>query len=485
MARTVDRQIIDYYVRGDMKPLKFVTKRAGQKVQISFEQGYANAILRDGTCQKVRTGGFSAIFDRYNPALTALGLASWWEHRKIKNSGFTGFVFIASEMAVVPYRLTPGRVKCNFRSSFDEVLGIERDGILDSLCIRKQGLRARRARGVARRDVFRKIARAEAAPSRRRVHAAAAPLISAEANIDVGGLIIRALITKPAPGRMWPAVLFFSGSGEIDRFGFAGDVDTGIRQFADGMTKHNFLAMTLDTPGSGDTKLGRNGLHRTFKTSVQESVRILDYLLCRDDVAADSVVIVGHSLGGLLALLTSIERPGKVRGVALLAAPGRAIEEVIEDQIAWRSERLGLPKDSKDAQIDDLRKFVEAIRNIEVWEPGNIPDHFLAMESEKLWMKDLIGLNPSRILEKLTCRIALFQGGRDIEISPQKDALQLLNAAYGAGISVQLHLYPHLDHLFMQAAPHAGMEVYSDATRQVAPEAITDLAAFVTAATSI
>ena len=458
-------------------PVAFERESKGRSLKISFEASKAQVILPDGSSQVIETGEISAVFDNNLIGLTALYCALWWDEDMFYTNGFTGRVFIASQLVTAPYKLVPQPNGRSFRSSFDEIIDLNNDGGLVALSMPKQAITVQREDSISRNDVLLRLSevRPLRKPQRR------TPLFSlhaTEVDIPAGELILRGLVTHPDGAGPWPAVLFLPGSGSIDRFGLADEIDTGLREVADTITIRDFLTVTADKPGAGDTSAGASALERTFENTVEEAAAVLDFLLARPDVNSKQIAVVGHSLGGLVALRLATMKPNHIQAVAILATPGRNLDHVIEDQILWRARQLKLPDDAVQAQVDDLRSFVNAVRHVGEWRPGMVPDRFLAAARSRLWMKQLVTLDPADLVSKLHCPLGIFQGERDVQISSQKDAIRLVEAARQAGVPVEMHIYPDLDHLFKPATSDASIDAYFDPSRRVDAQMIDDLATF-------
>lgn len=90
-------------------------------------------------------------------------------------------------------------------------------------------------------------------------------------------------------------------------------------------------AIALDTYGSGLSKLNDGGASEQSVESITKDVAgLLDALKVRG-----KVVIVGHSMGGIIASLFAASLPDLVRGVVLIGPvnPSHAMAEVFERRI--------------------------------------------------------------------------------------------------------------------------------------------------------
>ena len=95
--------------------------------------------------------------------------------------------------------------------------------------------------------------------------------------------------------------------------------------------------LRVDLPGFGGTS--RQG--RRVWTIEARAALLLAWL---DELDVDQVVVVGHSMGGPIALALADLAPGRVLGVGLLASPGvRPHRAFIQGRVVWLSWLMRLP----------------------------------------------------------------------------------------------------------------------------------------------
>ena len=92
--------------------------------------------------------------------------------------------------------------------------------------------------------------------------------------------------------------------------------------------KSSTRCISLDTPGSGLSELGHG--EQSVATIAKDAIGLLDVLNVRE-----KVVMVGHSMGGIVASYLAAEYPDRVKGVVLLGPvnPMPALAEVFGTRI--------------------------------------------------------------------------------------------------------------------------------------------------------
>lgn len=79
-----------------------------------------------------------------------------------------------------------------------------------------------------------------------------------------------------------------------------------FREIAYAVAKKGFRVMRFELRGFGDSE-GEDFRTTDFSTEVRDNRAALDYLMSRDDVDKDHVVVMGHSTGGMIAGLLASE----------------------------------------------------------------------------------------------------------------------------------------------------------------------------------
>lgn len=127
-----------------------------------------------------------------------------------------------------------------------------------------------------------------------------------------GGIAV--LLARPAEGalRGSPALLL-PGFGQNRLTWEVGDLSLPARIAARGRATY-----VLEQRGTGLARRFGERLAASVDDLLEDVLAAIE--VARQDAGADRLVLVGHSLGGLLALRAAAERPGAVSGVVTLAA---------------------------------------------------------------------------------------------------------------------------------------------------------------------
>lgn len=96
----------------------------------------------------------------------------------------------------------------------------------------------------------------------------------------------------------------------------------------------------MDTYGSGLSKLFQSHPENSIQAIAKDAIALLDALS-----VTQKVVVVGHSMGGIVASELSATYPERVEGVVLLGPvhPGPKITEVFEARIGVVEKSMSSP----------------------------------------------------------------------------------------------------------------------------------------------
>ena len=128
--------------------------------------------------------------------------------------------------------------------------------------------------------------------------------LAEEAAIRVGA--IDAVLTTPADVEKPPVALLIAGSGSIDHDGNGPQIKPAtLKKLSAELVARKIATLRYDTRGAGGWKpeFGRHEDFR-FKDYVDDAAALVNYL--RGSGKFSRVILVGHSEGGLVAILTFI-----------------------------------------------------------------------------------------------------------------------------------------------------------------------------------
>jgi pimeloyl-ACP methyl ester carboxylesterase len=285
------------------------------------------------------------------------------------------------------------------------------------------------------------------------------------------------LVRPAAAAGPLPVALLLTGSGAQDRDEDAvgaGGIKLGLlRAIASALGTAGVASLRCDDRGIG-ASTGEFGA-ATLPTFIADAQAAVGSLRRERGLDPRRVILVGHSEGGVVAAAVAAADP-RVAGVALLAAPGRPVDEVLLAQVAHTLAKGGLT-DAEAAAA--LARHQAAFAAIRAGQP--LPDTAEADEwaGGEAWLRSHMRHDGLAAVRALACPLWIAQGAIDQQVTPV-DAAALAAAARAGGAPVVERSFPSLDHAFVVSATGDVAE-YATPGRQVDPTFLAELAAFVAA----
>lgn len=281
----------------------------------------------------------------------------------------------------------------------------------------------------------------------------AADIEREEVEIVDGDVSLAGTLTRKkglvAEGGKLPAIFFLSGSGPQDREGFSSGIDVGTHEILDHLTREGFLVLRVDDRGVGASRGPTQDMD--FDDLVEDGRRAVRFLLERPDVDPKRVVLIGHSEGGISAPILATTEP--IAAVVLMAAPGRTLEELLGEQLRFGRKLQGAKPEELAAFDHELDVFLDHIAKGEPIPKEGLAPELAAFVPARAWLLSHLGRDPLVVLKQVRCPILILQGGKDVQVSAERDAPKLVAALDEVKHpDHELELFPALDHLFKKAS---------------------------------
>jgi uncharacterized protein len=263
-----------------------------------------------------------------------------------------------------------------------------------------------------------------------------------------------------------PAVLIIAGSGPTDRDGNGPLISTDCyRLLAAGLAANGIRSLRYDKRGIG----GSAGLMTReddvrFDDFVHDAVAAARALARREDVS--SVVIAGHSEGGLIALRAV--HAVAVAGLVLLATPGRPFADLLRAQ--FRGAPMPEHLRAEALRIIDTLAANESVDDV----PDELAPVFRA--SVQSYLRSVMTIDPRIEIAQVPVAVLLLYGGRDLQV-PLEHRDLMAKAKPDARV-VTVASANHV--LKPSPAARAGnIATYTDRSRPLDPGIVPPIALFV------
>jgi uncharacterized protein len=282
-----------------------------------------------------------------------------------------------------------------------------------------------------------------------------------ESKIRVGA--IDAVLTTPDIDKP-PVVLLIAGSGTTDHDGNGPQIKPGtLKKLSEQLVARKIATLRYDKRGAGGWKpeFGRPEDFR-FKDFVDDAVALVSYL--RSSGKFSKVILIGHSEGGLVGILTARRVP--VDRLVLLVTAARRQGDLVKAQL-----EKTVPPDV----YEPIAKAIDAIMAGQTVDPP--PRGFSIAPSMQPGIASAFTEDPIDPLKKIVEPTLIIGGGRDRQVA------RVDFAALSAASPVAKTLWlPDMNHVLVDVTDEADdIKAYSDAERPLDPAMIDAVAAFIAA----
>ena len=323
-------------------------------------------------------------------------------------------------------------------------------------------------------------------------------------NITLAGTL-----TLPSSKGTYPGVVLISGSGPQDR----DQTFMGHKTFlviADYLTKNGIAVLRFDDRGVGQSTGNFNTA--TSADFAQDVSAAVEYLSSHKNITKDSIGLMGHSEGGLIAPITASFNPD-VGFVVLLAGPGQTGNDIsiwqmksflhanglslqaaeAGSEITRALNHIVMTNSDKDTLTSDLafaynKKWQTFSENIKA-EIKSIGGGKLSssrvQQLSTAWMKYFLQHNPEAYLKKLTIPVLAIHGSKDTQMDMAQNLGNIRDALKEQSHPLtQVKEIYGVNHLFQKAGSGL-MSEYSSIEETMSPAVLELLGNWVLEVTSV
>lgn len=256
-----------------------------------------------------------------------------------------------------------------------------------------------------------------------------------ETKIRVGA--IDAWLSTPPGIEQPPVALLIAGSGSTDHDGNGPQVKPAtLKKLSDALIARGIATLRYDKRGAGGwkPKFGKPEDFR-FKDYVDDAAALVAHL--RAGGKFSKVIVVGHSEGGLVGILTARRIP--VDKLVLLAVAARKQGDLLKAQLEKK-----LPPE----QFAPIAKAIDAIMAGEIVDP--MPPGLAIPPPLQPGIASAFTEDPIPPLQKIEEPMLIVAGGKDSQLA-RLDFLALTTAAFAA----KTLWLPEMNHMLVDVSDEA------------------------------
>ena len=288
---------------------------------------------------------------------------------------------------------------------------------------------------------------------------------------------LNGLLTLPdAHSEKVPAVVFVHGSG-------ASNMDeriyklTPFKDMAEGLAERGIASIRYDKRSYVYGRKMRKQLVTVREETIDDAV-LAAHLLRQDPrIDHDSVFIVGHSMGAMLAPRIDAEG-GHFRGLVLMAGTPFRLEEIVVRQLRQAGQsKGGLIKAI--VRLED-RIFSRKFTGLYEMSDEEAKKKKFAGSVTLYYFKEMGRKTAVDYLRETDKPVLILQGGMDFQVLASEDFAAFQDQLNGRS-NVEYRLYEDLNHLFVKGIYNdilkAGKEYKVE--QHIGAEVLDDIAAFI------
>ncbi len=285
---------------------------------------------------------------------------------------------------------------------------------------------------------------------------------------SLAGTISKPAAPRPAGSRL-PAVVLVPGSGQVDR----DEVVAGIpifAQLAGALADAGFLVVRYDKRGVGQS--GGRAEAATLADYADDVRAVVTMLSRRHDVDAARIAVLGHSEGGMIAMIAA-SQDRKISALALVATPGTTGAELVLEQQQHLLAGLKITDAEKTSRIELQKKIQRAVITGAGWD-GVPPE--IRRQADTPWFQSFLKFDPARVMPKVRCPILVLQGELDRQVPVgHAELLAALARRRKANAGVEVVVFPGLNHLLVPARTGEADEYAKLPDRKVSKDVLDKL----------
>ncbi len=310
------------------------------------------------------------------------------------------------------------------------------------------------------------------------------PYHAEEVTFTNDGITFAGTLTLPNSGNHFPAVVLIAGSGPHDR----NEEVFGHKPFlllADALSRNGFAVLRYDERGVGAT-VGGNPLAPTEPLAT-DAMAALRYLKTRPEVDATRAGLMGHSEGGMIAIMNAAKHPDEVPFIVSLAGTGVDGVELGMQQVRLMNKAMGKDPDSAVLRLnEELFKIIAAekdsvtLRNKMIAFYQSHPEQLEEL-GDKMTIDQLVDMtlitscifqyDPTENLKRVKCPMLAINGMLDAQVACEENLGAIKRLVPHATVKP----YEGLNHFFQTCSGWVGSTQYAVIRETMAPQVLEDI----------
>ena len=269
----------------------------------------------------------------------------------------------------------------------------------------------------------------------------------AQINIPSNGFSLAGTLSRPAQttAARLPAVVLVAGSGPTDRDSLLFGIPI-LGQVAGALADAGFMVLRYDKRGIGQS--GGRAEAATLADYADDVRAAVKLLADRKDVDPKRIAVIGHSEGGLVALMAAA-KDKHIAAVGLVATPGMTGADIVLAQQKRLLDRSKMTAEEKQAKVEEQKKIHEAAmtgKGLELLPPA------VRRSVDNPEFQGILMSDPAKLVPLVRQPLLIVQGGLDTQVEPgNADQLEAIARKRKNAPAVEVVKVPDVNHLLVPA----------------------------------
>lgn len=296
-----------------------------------------------------------------------------------------------------------------------------------------------------------------------------------DVTVPANGFSLAATVTTPtqAAGRLrHPAVILVPGARTVDRDENLAGVAI-YQQLAGALAERGFLVLRYDRRGFGQS--GGRVESATLEDSADDLLATFRWVKKRRDVDSSRISVLGHSEGGLVAMIAA-SREDDISSLILVSTPGVRGSEAILEQQTQQLALMSATEAERTAKIELQKRIQLAVISGVGWEtlPADV-----RRQADTPWFRSLLIFDPAAVMPKVKQPILIVHGTLDTQVMPHHAGrIAALARARKKSPPVQVETIEGVNHLLVRAKTGAVAEYAEIKEKVIVPEVAAKISDF-------
>jgi len=264
--------------------------------------------------------------------------------------------------------------------------------------------------------------------------------------INSAGTTLPGTLTIPKGVKNFPIVVFVHGSGANDRDETIG-LNKPFRDLAFGLAKLGIASIRYDKRSlvAPQTLQDLQGKSMLDVLVVNDALAAVAYAKTVDDVNPNALFVLGHSLGAMMAPRIA-QQNNNIKGIIMMAANARPLEDLVYDQYKYLYSKDGLSK----AEKQDLRNIRKKVRNVKHLkrELAKGEKVKLPLTNDIRFWQSVNNYKQVKTAKEIAQPMLIMQGLRDYQVPPHE--YKIWQRKLHSKNNVSFKSYQKLNHLFLE-----------------------------------